>query len=72
MCVNVENENSAFIQSIKVSEQDKMRAFFSTAVKIFDWWILQFNEHDNQLADIQQVHHAQQKQWEQHTIINKL
>ena len=64
LCVSAENEDSAFIQSVKALEWDRVRVFFSTVTEIFDWWILQLNKHDNQFADIQQVHHAQQKQWE--------
>ena len=48
-----------------------MKILFLTVTEISDWWILQFNKHNNQLADIQQVHHAQQKQWKQHTMISK-
>ena len=70
--MSVENEDSVFIQSAKTSEWDRVRAFFLIMTKISDWQILQLNKHDNQLADIQQVHHTQQEQWEQHTVINKL
>ena len=70
--MSVENEDSAFIQSVKASEWDRVKAFFSVMIEISDWWILQFNEHDNQLADVQQVHHTQQEQQEQHTMINRL
>ena len=71
LCANAEDEDSIFIQSTKASEWDKVRAFFLATTEISDWWILQSDEHDNQLADIQQVHHAQQEQQEQHTVINK-
>ena len=72
LCVSTRNEDSASIQSMKASEQDEIKAFFLTIIKISDWQILQFNEHNNQLADVQQVYHAQQKQQEQHTIISRL
>ena len=36
LCVSVESEDSAFIQSVKVSEQNKAKAFFSTAAEISD------------------------------------
>ena len=59
--MSAENENSAFIQSAKTSEQNEAKIFSSAVIKISDWQILQLNKHDNQLVDIQQVHHAQQE-----------
>ena len=38
--MNAENEDSAFIQSVKASEQDRVRVLSTAAIEVSDRWIL--------------------------------